>query len=407
MKNILKTLLLVGIFFPIKVEGETFYNDYYLLEKNATEYKEENESLKREEKKLYQNIYYEKGESNYYLLGQNPENYNILNYDNKKMQIFYDNEYSSDCSGPYTSHTVSHNNGVRYIRFNNFIANNTSLKVVKVYSNNEMIFYYVNNINYYFQNILEPQSEFIIDLRDVYLVQNLKIEVYFNAQDLSNINFDFGITDDLINYQNFNNKVLRNKLNEVHTINFINYSLFDDNYFSCSREVYEYYNLKKVNTGVYSEAPLEGYELEYDDFKIVYDYYFRDKIEIKELEEKKQEETIILSVTPTEEIEINYLDLEKDNKKTLKVSTKKNFNFIKKAEIKSFKDNDKVLEDDNISESNEKIIKSLKLNTSNNPIKKPKNQLLYFILIFLPILLLISLIKRKNKNRFCRICLKK
>ncbi|MDD2409990.1 MAG: hypothetical protein PHD03_04675 [Bacilli bacterium] len=267
-------LLLMLLLMPIYSNAEILYTDYYLLEKDSDNYYEESDMIKRKETYKYLNFNYERNEEGYYLLNKNPSSLPLIDKNDYIKKSNKDYLMAED--GPITEHFIDENINVKYIKINNFITNQTSIKNISIYSGEELIFYYIYDKNFYYRKIIPSNGKLIIDLRAFYPLNSLSLIIRFETSGLEEISYDIGFTNDLINYQTFHNNILRSNLKENHKLNFINKDTITE------VVLYKYYNLKRVDSNIYSEEPLLNFEHDLLNYKKTYTYYKRDKIEIND-----------------------------------------------------------------------------------------------------------------------------
>lgn len=405
MKKKFKYILLL-LFIPLSCNAEISYTDYSLYEKESLNYYEETELLKREEIKHYLNYKYEKSDGDYFLLNENPINLPLLDnndYINENIRM---EEYSIDCEGPYSTHHLNENFRIRYIKINNFNVNQTFIKNISIYLEDNTVFYYIYDKNFYFNENLNIDSEMIIDLRNHYLVKDLNITINFNSIELNNIEYDFSISDDLENYHTFNNIVLRSNLKESHIVNFTTKdNLGIINYFNKEVIKYKYYKFIRINSDIYTKNPVENYEHDLTKFISKYNYYLRDKIEISN--EITNINDPLIKYSSNNILSIDNLNLFENGTQNISICLINNKCLnkdilinIKKTKLKDKKSNndEAVLIIKDIKNNNPKV-NTIVNNAKDEPINNMPNKLLIYILfsVFVIMFSFIIIIKKRNR----------
>lgn len=410
MKKILSYIILLLLFIPVYCSAKIKYTDYYLFEKESKNYYEESDLLKKEELYYYLNYNYEISEEKYCFLNQNPDNLPILNQEDYIINTIKSKEYSNDSEGPFSTHYINDILKVKYIKLNNFISNQTSIEKITFYSGNEIIFYWIYDKNFYYNKIINNDSQIIIDLRDYYNINNLNIIIEFKSLELENIEFNLGVSNDLITYYTFHNKVLRSNPLELHKINFIIGEVPNENltnYFIKEDVLYKYYNLKRVDSNVYTQKPLINYEHDITKYMKKYNYYKRDKIEIAN--EIRNIDDLIIKFSTIDILNISNLNLFENKIQNIKICLVNNIcftediliNIKEKMRQKAKKNNLK----NNISnlEIEKSITESEMLNLSKDIIIKTNNnyhkQYISILFgIFIIILTFLIIIKKRNRR---------
>ncbi|MDD4705644.1 MAG: hypothetical protein PHS24_00315 [Bacilli bacterium] len=403
MKRLILLFLLL-LLIPINCNAEILYTDYYLLEKDSNNYYEESDIIKREETNKYLNFNYERNEEGYYLLDKNPESLPFVDKDDYIKKSNKEHLIAED--GPITEHFINENINVKYIRINNFVTNQTSIKNISIYSGEELIFYYIYHKNFSYRKIIPSYGELIIDLRTFYPLNSISLIIRFETSSLDDISYDIGFKNDLTNYQTFHNNVLRSNLNENHKLNFINEDTLTDII------LYKYYNLKRLNSSIYSEEPLINFEHDLLNYKKTYTYYKRDKIEIND--EIVNINDPIIKFSSIEILNIDNLDLFNNGNQEIKICLINNNCLNKNILVNIPKEKEKKVIINNIKNKNKKEInnkskylitddleeikiKNLNIiNEDEKNIKRDKYNLYLNILgIIFIIILIFSLIIRK------------
>lgn len=368
MKRKIKYILLTLLFMPVYCNAKVRYTDYYLFKKDSESYYEESDLLKREDVYYYLNYNYEIGEEHYYLLDENPENLPLLDKEYSIINKIKSEKYSSELEGPFSTHYIDHNLSVKYIKFNNFNTFETSIENINIYSGDDIVFYYIYDKNFYYKKTINKESQIIIDLRDFYYIENLNITIKFKTLDLDNIEFDIELSNDLINYHAYHNKPPRSNLLEQHKINFIvgetpNENILT-NYFFKEELLYKYYNLKRVDSNLYTQKPLINYEQDLSKYRKKYNYYKRDKVEIAD--EVKNIDDLLIKFSSQAILNISNLDLFKNGNQNIEICLINNICFNENILINIPKEKSKK----------DKKLKSNNVLTLENPIKDKKPELL-------------------------------
>lgn len=403
MKKLMLVFLML-LLIPINCNAEILYTDYYLLEKDSNHYYEESDMIKRKETFKYLNFNYERDEEGYYLLNENPDSLPLIDKNDyiKKSN----NDYFIVEDGPITEHLIKENINVKFIKINNFVTNQTKIKNISIYSGDELLFYNIYDKNFYYRNIIPSNGELIIDLRAFYSLNSLSLIIRFETLNLDEISYDIGVTNDLTNYQTFHNNVLRNNLNENHKLNFIDEDTIAE------VTLYKYYNLKRVDSNIYSEKPLLNFKHDLLKYKKTYTYYKRDKIEIND--EILNINDPIIQYSSAEILSITNLDLFNNGNQEIKICLINNNCLNKKILVNIPKEEQKKVNISNVKYKNNKDInnkpkhfikndledtKIKNLSISNEEVKSEKNNPYLNILVIIFIIILVFLIIIRKRNR--------
>lgn len=409
-------LFIMVIILPVYVNAEIIYSDYYLFEKNSNNYYEESDTLIREENIFYLNYHYVKDEEGYYSLNNNPDYLPLVDME---YYIIKNNSDFENEEGTIKEYFIDENMNIKYIKFNNFLTSQTTIKNMSIYSGNELIFYYIYRTNFYYRKIIPENGEIIIDLRDYYPLNSISLIIRFESQTLSPIAYEIGFTNDLTNYQSFSQSVLGTNLKENHKIKFSNEDTNNNNI------MYKYYNLKRVDNNIYSKEPLINNEHDLTNYQKQYTYYKRDKVEI--IDEINNIDDLIIKYSSTNILGLSNLDLFKNgnqevticfinnnclNKNILVNITDKKINNIQSQEKKGqkslpkvknkFYHNDKYQTKIKPQEQKEDEVKLINKKYEKNLVDTKNQSFLGVSIIFYGLIIILSFLiimkKRKRTN---------
>lgn len=270
MKKII--LFISLILFIRNVNAETFYGDYYKVEKI---YNEPLDEIKIEEYKLY-NTY----KLNYKDLGYKEENNEFIKDENDFIEVETETN-NKENSIEYINVKTSLNTKNTFL-INN-ISNNLTIKEIEIYYKDELINYSFSNeeeflslnptaINIYdkdletFFNTPRRYINLALKLNNTYVLNQLKIIIYSTSNEESTFEFKF-------------NEYIPIKLNKgnKHIITFTNDESIEETTYTYKeyKKLYKYYKEEKVHQNIYIK---EGESLLLDDYIINTDYYKRDKL---------------------------------------------------------------------------------------------------------------------------------
>ena len=274
-----KILYALILFIPLIVNAEEkFYTSYYLKESNSVNYKEESETIKREEIKLY----------NTYILQRKDKGY----FENNNEFIKDENDYIEET----VYYQTKKDNTIQHIYYeqeedvlvNKFQIRNFStsgqakIESIKIYHKNELIYESSTDI-------ITVYTKLIFNLNDFYNLKDIKIDILIN--DPKKWIFSGTLTAYSVNTQVDNKfKYIRTCTKDLMTIIFLNKEDYKDlssnitwykdgdTYITAypkSVKKYKYYDYKKVYLNTYTNIESSTYFLDYNDCKIVYNYYER------------------------------------------------------------------------------------------------------------------------------------
>ena len=165
-----KILYALILFIPLIVNAEEkFYTSYYLKESNSVNYKEESETIKREEIKLY----------NTYILQRKDKGY----FENNNEYIKDENDYIEET----VYYQTKKDNTIQHIYYeqeedvlvNKFQIRNFStsgqakIESIKIYHKNELIYESSTDI-------ITVYTKLIFNLNDFYNLKDIKIDILIN-----------------------------------------------------------------------------------------------------------------------------------------------------------------------------------------------------------------------------------
>lgn len=274
-----KILYALILFIPLIVNAEEkFYTSYYLKESNSVNYKEESETIKREEIKLY----------NTYILQRKDKGY----FENNNEFIKDENDYIEET----VYYQTKKDNTIQHIYYeqeedvlvNKFQIRNFStsgqakIESIKIYHKNELIYESSTDI-------ITVYTKLIFTLNDYYNLKDIKIDILIN--DPKMWIFSGTLTAYSVNTQVDNKfKYIRTSTKDLMTIIFLNKEDYKDlssnitwykdgdTYFTAypkNVKKYKYYDYEKVYLNKYTNIESSTYFLDYNDCKIVYNYYER------------------------------------------------------------------------------------------------------------------------------------
>lgn len=274
-----KILYALILFIPLIVNAEEkFYTSYYLKESNSVNYKEESETIKREEIKLY----------NTYILQRKDKGY----FENNNEFIKDENDYIEET----VYYQTKKDNTIQHIYYeqeedvlvNKFQIRNFStsgqakIESIKIYHKNELIYESSTDI-------ITVYTKLIFNLNDFYNLKDIKIDILIN--DPKKWIFSGTLTAYSVNTQVDNKfKYIRTCTKDLMTIIFLNKEDYKDlssnitwykdgdTYITAypkSVKKYKYYDYEKVYLNKYTNIESSTYFLDYNDCKIIYNYYER------------------------------------------------------------------------------------------------------------------------------------
>lgn len=277
MKKIILSVL--TLFIPLIVNAEEkFYTSYFLKESNSVNYKEESETIKREEIKLY----------NTYILQRKDKGY----FENNNEFIKDENDYIEET----VYYQTKKDNTIQHIYYeqeedvlvNKFQIRNFStsgqakIESIKIYHKNELIYESSTDI-------ITVYTKLIFNLNDFYNLKDIKIDILIN--DPKKWIFSGTLTAYSVNTQVDNKiKYIRTSTKDLMTIIFLNKEDYKDlssnitwykdgdTYITAypkSVKKYKYYDYKKVYLNTYTNIESSTYFLDYNDCKNVYNYFER------------------------------------------------------------------------------------------------------------------------------------
>lgn len=277
MKKIILSVL--TLFIPLIVNAEEkFYTSYFLKESNSVNYKEESETIKREEIKLY----------NTYILQRKDKGY----FENNNEFIKDENDYIEET----VYYQTKKDNTIQHIYYeqeedvlvNKFQIRNFStsgqakIESIKIYHKNELIYESSTDI-------ITIYTKLIFNLNDFYNLKDIKIDILIN--DPKKWIFSGTLTAYSVNTQVDNKiKYIRTSTKDLMTIIFLNKEDYKDlssnitwykdgdTYITAypkSVKKYKYYDYKKVYLNTYTNIESSTYFLDYNDCKNVYNYFER------------------------------------------------------------------------------------------------------------------------------------
>ena len=294
MKTILKLTILFMIVLPTVCEASSIFPGFSLLYENIEKYYPETDNLKRKETRVYNNYRLRRVSGDYYFLNDNPTSFPYLYYLDNILSDRYLRNCSDGCSSTFLIRNDMHG---RYVSIRDFNRYNLKIDSIRFYDNGNLINHTLFSSNYSYGNDLTPSTLIVFDLRAQYYLRDLQVEVNFTSADAQEISFDLYFYEHFIMgdpwypemYYQFSLNPAREK--EQALINFASESRFyeigralryhDDQIkemkslrYTVSKELmFRYYALERVNTGIYTEIPLDDHEHDLNDMKIFFSYY--------------------------------------------------------------------------------------------------------------------------------------
>lgn len=301
---------------------------------------------------------------NNYTYGDNKNKFLILN---EKLKLFYNNENIN-----IIEFTVNKNIKY-YFNFSNLNINN--IKLESLYDLNDYILYKKNNIEEYFNKILNKNKK---TLRQYLKIENQLDNIFDNYIIYNNENTDLLIlrilknkniydveiknTDNVyfINNKRYNKKIEEEKIiNEFikENQNLYNYFNFNNNYYCIVNENFEF-NLENLKENINILKNNKEFKIKLKDDNIVIEYNDENYIEFKILRKKENDSIDFLKNKLFIEKEefLNLIKLEQENynidlflKKYINYNEKENISFVyDKEKIKEIIDNNLFEQDINL-----------------------------------------------------------
>ncbi len=387
----MKKIYLLLMLLPLKVNAHVIFSDYSLVLENSPNYLKESDTLKREEKHLYQNYRLKKENLGYFSLSEKITG--KVDYDDFLEKEIYLTKYEEGATGPYTNYVNNYNKKFRYLKINNFETKDVILNKIQIFDNDERIYFTIHQTNFLFRDTVNEESEIILDFINSYNLDNIKIIFFINATHSENITFNFSFTDNIDNeFVLFHANSLRNEDQEKYTV-FFNEEKESISYFLKHEKLYNHFILKREYVDLYTEKALENHFLDKDKCKIKYDYYKRDKILINTNINDLNDPIVVYTSSNIKSID-NF-DILKNGIQTINVCLESGYCFLKdinvdikrrefrNTNLTSIKKSEKIIinepKENIIIKSNEKL-KSEKKNYKNIFISL---SMLLFLLIIL------------------------
>lgn len=394
MKKLIILILLVPL---IGVEAKTYYTDYNLVEENSKEFKEESNTLKREEIKLY-NTYekeikelgYEE-ECNNYMKDKYVEE-TIITKDklNETSELYQSFQYQNINLHAFMIRSIKEDIKIKELKIKN---NGGEVPYILVDAN-------ISNKEYMYDNDLNTEvnittsDTFTIQLKELTNVNNLLIE--FISNDSFETNIIFILKDTKFNYiQSYINTNNINFKDEDTIYKLIDITGFYDN----TSIVKPYYKSKIKKYMCYEEVikplniyVLSGNNINKEDYEIRYNYYKRDylKVSDKTLTKKSNLKSLILDTS----LDTNNLEIDSN----INFDKSGTYEIEYKFKDKVFKHNIKYKKE--VTSTTKKIPSTKYIEENNICICKSNNKyiLYYRLALIVIIILFILLIKQKIRN---------
>lgn len=411
----MKKLLIIFLFVPfISVEAKTYYTDYYLVEENSKEYKEETDVLKREEYKLYNTYETEINELGYEVSG-------CKKYDKSKYieeELLSTNQINNN-SVLYQSFERKDTSLFRAMNIRNMNSDITIKELIITDSVNNYEYIVIDSIHKDITNIYDNDlntevtinkgETFTIHSKNLQSLKNLRIEIISDKPFEADVLW-YILIDEKMNYIKSNIKaniidfIKREELEKVANVS---------GYYDNSNLVKPYYksNIKKYMCYEEIIRPLgiyvpSGKNINTEDYEIRYNYYKRDYIELSD--EPLIKKCNLKSLINDTSLNINDLEIES------------NIDFNKSGNYQIdyiFKDNifyhkiryekqNQIKTTSSTFTTNDLTTKKI---SENKPIKKDncickerivykKNSINYILIIFSSLLMFISVKKKRINN---------
>jgi hypothetical protein len=397
-----KIILFLLLWIPIMVKAETFYTNYEFNGEN-NQLVEESELLERKEEVRYQNICNKIINEGYYPIMQNPINAPIINSNDVKMIDAYSSTYLVNSDGAVTTLLNQNYQSGRYLMFRYFASKNISnISKIVLYYKGELIDFKLVDGNFKYNENLNADSYFILDLLNNYEYQYLSIKISFNSINNNDINYYIRLFKNY--YLNSNDYLQyyilfpRIKLSEDQTINFMDKenfnnliskfswlsknsysSIYNISYYVYKVKAYKYYNKEEVYTDNYTIKALDNCKLNYQNFQTYYQYYKRDKIELLDEITSENQNYLLSSTIPNEKLFIeDNLNLKANGEYLIKISYKDNLFYHKiKVNIKADKKDIKIaneqikLPEATTNKISKSFVKRKTISTTTTILKRP------------------------------------
>src|SRR5574344_616935 len=169
-----KVIISIILMLPLVVNAETFYTKYYIKAKDSIIYYDENENLKREEKKVYNNYNYIRIHEDYYPLYHNPITSPILDTKDEIWSNWAARSMLSNSEGPFTKFWVKKLSNVKYFMFRSFQAPKATFDSLKVYCHGQEVPYSFYKSDFQMGSQITTSTEFIIELDKSYNIYDLE-----------------------------------------------------------------------------------------------------------------------------------------------------------------------------------------------------------------------------------------
>lgn len=274
-----KILYALILFIPLIVNAEEkFYTSYYLKESNSVNYQEENESIKREEIKLYNSYILHRKDKGYF---ENNNEYIKDENDFVEETVYYQTKKDNTIQHIY--YEQEEDILVNKFQIRNFsTSGQAKIESIKIYHKNELIYESSTDI-------INVYTKLIFNLNDFYNLKDIKIDILIN--DPKMWIFSGTLTAYSENTQVDNKfKYIRTSTKDLMTIIFLNKEEYKDlssnitwykdgdTYITAypkSVKKYKYYDYEKEYLNNYTNIESKEYFLDYNDYKNIYNYYER------------------------------------------------------------------------------------------------------------------------------------
>lgn len=429
-----KIVLLILVLIPVNVNAITYFTKY-VYEGDGENPKEETELLKVEQEKRYQNCYYLKQNEGYYLLNHNPYYLDHVNYNDYQITDGYSYAYNASSIGPMATYRIYSISQAKYFFFRSFQKVNAKISKITFLYEEKEIPYKVLSSNYNNTENLEYNTEFVLELDNEYNLKTLKIRIEFFNPNLERVAFSIKAFSQYYDgspyFSHFPVEVIKHKTNDILEMNFLLPNEFDlliskigwiyqkpsdynyVNYYLNKVKLYKYYSVFNQCLNEFSKEKLKDNYYLSTFYKIYYLYYKRDYINvIDEITNPNDINKLILSSS----IETNKIKLESNlninvnGEYLIKISYLNNTFFhkivvnIKENERNETTTTNKVvlkkvikMNYTIIKTTSNKIILSKKIIKNEKPLQM-KHYYHYEIFIIQSILVILLLIRQKNKN---------
>ena len=348
-----KILIILFICIPfLKVNAETCYTNYELMEEDSLELYEDylnNELIKIEKHDGYNNYEVINNVLGYYPSNRPPLNYTSYDQeDYQEVNSYSKTPYSKE-DNIYNTNRIKKFEKAKTIQLRSFITS-AYLRGLIIRYKGTPIKYSYQQTNYYSNDTLSNNHSIIINLENEYELKDLELEFTFYDNTLSRLAFMLNVYPGSYHlgtsYDYFDNELYRHKYTEKYIVNFleeddylsflkniswINSSSYQDTYsvpyYKTSYIKYKYYLTYKNYLNVYTKKPILNYIHDFDDKKEVYDYYIRDYISVDD------DISDINNINIESSIPLEYITTEYNDKTNLLTIIYDDYTFYKKIEL--------------------------------------------------------------------------